>query len=127
MVGKKRGGFLSFFNLTRRWRELVTMLKDKKYKIPFARKLIYFAAIFYIIWPFDFIPEFIPFVGVVDDIGVLAFLIGLILYELDQYHGFLKDRGGDEEGPVYDAQWKTDEGTKKGKVKAIKDKSKGKK
>jgi len=40
--------------------------------VPLWRKLVGVAAVAYLVWPFDLIPDFVPFVGWLDDAGVLA-------------------------------------------------------
>jgi uncharacterized membrane protein YkvA (DUF1232 family) len=46
------------------------MLKDAR--VPTAEKALFLAAIVYVISPLDFIPDFFPFIGQVDDIYVVA-------------------------------------------------------
>lgn len=46
------------------------MLKDSR--VPAAEKALFLAAIVYVISPLDFIPDFFPFIGQVDDIYVVA-------------------------------------------------------
>ncbi len=93
----KGGNFLDFLNIAKAWRDLVSMVKDKKYKIPLFRKLTYIASVIYIIIPLDFIPGFFPIVGIIDDVGVLALIFGLVLYEISCYREF-RDRGVKGEG-----------------------------
>jgi uncharacterized membrane protein YkvA (DUF1232 family) len=88
----KTGHLLDLFNVAKDWRIFVAMIKDKGYKIPFVRKLTYLLLVIYIIVPLDFIPEFIPVVGVVDDLGAFAVILGLILYEITNYRDFLEEK-----------------------------------
>jgi len=46
------------------------LLKDAR--VPAAEKALFLAAIVYVISPLDFIPDFFPFIGQVDDIYVVA-------------------------------------------------------
>lgn len=46
------------------------LLKDAR--VPGAEKALFIAAIVYVISPLDFIPDFFPFIGQVDDIYVVA-------------------------------------------------------
>ena len=87
----KGENFLDFLNIAKAWRDLVSMIKDKDYKIPLFRKLTYIASVIYIIIPLDFIPGFFPIVGLVDDVGVLALLFGLVLYEISCYREFMEN------------------------------------
>jgi uncharacterized membrane protein YkvA (DUF1232 family) len=40
--------------------------------VPLWRKLVGVAAVAYLLWPFDLIPDYIPLLGWLDDAGVLA-------------------------------------------------------
>jgi uncharacterized membrane protein YkvA (DUF1232 family) len=77
-------------NLARRWRYLKAIFTDKAYRIPIIRKLTYLALIIYILIPIDFIPGFFPVVSLVDDIGALALILGLLVYETEKYKDFLE-------------------------------------
>jgi uncharacterized membrane protein YkvA (DUF1232 family) len=77
-------------NLARRWRYLKAIFTDKAYRIPIIRKLTYLALIIYILIPIDFIPGLFPLVGLVDDIGALALILGLLVYETEKYKDFLE-------------------------------------
>jgi uncharacterized membrane protein YkvA (DUF1232 family) len=85
--------FFRYFNLPVYWRDLVELIKSEEYKVPLIRKLTYLAGIIYIIIPFDFIPGIFPLVGIIDDAGVLAFLIGLLVYEIDSYRQYRELHG----------------------------------
>lgn len=61
-------GFLSF--LPNMVKLLGGLLKDAR--VPMAEKALFVAAIVYVISPLDFIPDFFPFIGQVDDIYVVA-------------------------------------------------------
>jgi len=41
-------------------------------RVPLWRKLVGVAAVAYLVWPFDLIPDFIPILGWLDDAGVLV-------------------------------------------------------
>lgn len=56
------------------------LLKDKR--VPLKTKLLMSAAIAYITIPTDIIPNNIPFIGVIDDIGVAFFAINKILKDV---------------------------------------------
>lgn len=85
----KSNHLLDLFNLAKDYRYLIRMLKDKRYTIPFGRKLVYILMVLYIIIPFDFIPGIFPLVGMVDDLGAFAVIIGALLYEVTAYRDFL--------------------------------------
>ncbi len=64
----RMGNFLMF--LPNMVMLLGRMLKDAR--VPTAEKALFLAAIVYVISPLDFIPDFFPFIGQVDDIYVVA-------------------------------------------------------
>jgi uncharacterized membrane protein YkvA (DUF1232 family) len=87
----KSGHLLDLFNVVKDYRFFIQMLKDKRYTIPLVRKLLYILLTVYIIVPFDFIPGIIPFVGMVDDLGAFAAIVGVLLYEIAAYRDFLDE------------------------------------
>lgn len=60
-------------HIVRYWRVFV----DRR--TPMISKVLLVAAVGYVILPFDFMPDFIPFAGIIDDATVLPFLIWLAL------------------------------------------------
>ncbi len=48
------------------------LFKDKR--TPWISKILIIAAVIYLIWPIDIIPDFIPFVGFVDEVIIIPFL-----------------------------------------------------
>ena len=87
----KSGHLLDLFNVVKDYRFFIQMMKDKRYTIPLVRKLLYVLLVIYIIVPFDFIPGIIPFVGMVDDLGAFAAIVGVLLYEIAAYRDFLDE------------------------------------
>ena len=83
---------LGLLNIARDWRLFVAMFKDKRYKIPLVRKLAYAVLIIYIVLPLDFIPDLIPFVGIIDDLGAFAVILGVTLYEISNYRDFREQK-----------------------------------
>lgn len=67
-VKGRMGNFLMF--LPNMVMLLGRMLKDAR--VPTAEKALFVAAIVYVISPLDFLPDFFPFIGQVDDIYVVA-------------------------------------------------------
>ncbi len=57
------------FERTRTLHKLWRYVRDGR--VPLWRKLVGVAAVAYLIWPFDLIPDFIPLIGWLDDAGVL--------------------------------------------------------
>ncbi len=86
----KSNHLLDLFNVVKDYRFFIQMMKDKRYSIPFTRKLVYILLIVYIIVPFDFIPGIFPIVGMVDDLGAFAAIVGVLLYEITVYRDFLE-------------------------------------
>lgn len=58
------------FEKTRMLHKLWRYLRDGQ--VPLWRKLVGVAAVAYLVWPFDLIPDFIPVIGYLDDAGVLT-------------------------------------------------------
>ena len=58
------------FEKTRTLHKLWRYVRDGR--VPLWRKLVGVAAVAYLFWPFDLIPDFIPFIGWLDDAGVLT-------------------------------------------------------
>lgn len=52
-------------------------------------------ALVYLVSPLDFIPEVIPGIGVVDDIAILSFAVGLCAKEIKRYMEFKDGKGSD--------------------------------
>ena len=58
------------------------LIKDGR--VPIAEKTLFAAAIVYVIMPLDFIPDFIPFVGQVDDIYLVALTLLRLINRTDE-------------------------------------------
>ena len=56
-----------------------------EYKMKFIDILLPALALVYIISPIDVIPDFIPAVGALDDLAILAFAIPLLMKEVDKF------------------------------------------
>lgn len=76
----RMGNFLMF--LPNMVMLLGRMLKDAR--VPTAEKALFVAAIVYVISPFDFIPDFFPFIGQVDDIYVVALVLLRMVNRTDE-------------------------------------------
>lgn len=65
---------------------LVRDYKNKLYKdIPYASIIFIIAAFIYTVSPIDLIPDAIPIVGWIDDIGVFAIVLGVVSDDLADY------------------------------------------
>lgn len=58
------------------------LLTDKR--VPATEKVLVVGAIAYVIMPFDFIPDFIPFAGQVDDLYLVALTVLRLLSRTDE-------------------------------------------
>jgi len=52
-------------------------------EVPFIRKGLLALAVVYVISPVDAIPDMIPLLGWLDDIGVLGLLFGALMRDID--------------------------------------------
>jgi uncharacterized membrane protein YkvA (DUF1232 family) len=82
------------------WRyrsELFHMFGDmfaRRYRASFLTIVALVAGLLYILSPIDLIPDFIPFIGWVDDGFVFYFLLKRLMYELQRYDQYLSQRKG---------------------------------
>lgn len=59
-------------------------------KAPMGTIIALVAALLYLVVPIDFIPDFIPVLGYIDDAGVLAACLALIKSDIDEYQEWRK-------------------------------------
>lgn len=62
---------------------LVTMMKDPE--AAWKSKAVAIAALVYLISPFDAVPDVIPFVGLLDDVALIAAVVSTLTTELEKY------------------------------------------
>lgn len=62
---------------------LAQMAKDPH--VPWQSKAVAIAALIYLISPFDAVPDVIPFVGLADDVAVIAAVVSTLAVELEKY------------------------------------------
>lgn len=76
-------------------------LKDVKQKnypeTPWKTLAAMIFTIIYIINPLDLIPDFIPFIGYIDDLAVFAFVLKSINSDLETYQEWKTEQGSAEE------------------------------
>jgi uncharacterized membrane protein YkvA (DUF1232 family) len=65
-----------------------SMLFDKSFSMKWKSKALLIAGLLYFIIPADFVPDYIPFVGYVDDTGVLASIFKILASEIAEYKLF---------------------------------------
>jgi uncharacterized membrane protein YkvA (DUF1232 family) len=65
----------AFENLGEAWKQCVKPLTKiiKNKQITLVDKLVAYGALFYLIFPFDLVPDLLPAFGYVDDFGILGF------------------------------------------------------
>lgn len=61
------------------------LVRDKEYKMQWSSKSLLLGALLYFISPFDFFPDFIPFVGYIDDAFVISTVINTLAGEIERY------------------------------------------
>lgn len=64
---------------------ILMFLYFKDSETPKLKKLIIAAGLFYFVTPIDIIPDAIPIVGLLDDIGVLSMVASYMITELEDY------------------------------------------
>lgn len=68
---------------------LYQMLRDPHYKLAWKTKAIILGGLIYFILPVDATPDFIPFLGYLDDTVVLGYVIKLLREEIDEYKSII--------------------------------------
>ena len=96
-----------------RLRLVARLLSDKR--VPIYLKALPFAGMLYLVWPADLLPDLIPIIGQVDDIGVLILGVETFIrlspqgvvaeHEADLLADRANPRGGGSED-VIDGDWK---------------------
>ena len=76
---------------------LFAMIRDRNFQIDMTKKLLVIAGLLYFVVPTDWIPDFIPGVGYIDDALVLGTLWNIVIAELDRYIEYLDESQKDEE------------------------------
>ena len=56
------------------------------------RKALLLGAIAYAVMPFDLIPDTIPVLGWLDDVGLLAIAVGAVWRDVKRHHAVVSDR-----------------------------------
>ncbi len=79
-------------NLLMNVKTLYDILRDREFRIRLSSKAIVVAALAYFILPFDSIPDYIPFVGYIDDGMVIGYVVKTLAKEIREYHIFRRER-----------------------------------
>ncbi len=70
---------------------LSEMVRNRKFSLHWKSKAIILAGFAYFILPTDTIPDFIPFVGYIDDGAVIAAVLRALASELERYANFRQE------------------------------------
>ncbi|SFJ08496.1 Protein of unknown function [Kaistella treverensis] len=95
----KHKGFISKIPVIVRMIRSAT--KKGGYKPHFKNVIVPGLVLVYLISPIDFLPDFIPVIGVLDDIALLAFAIPLLITEAEKFVAWEASRTEDK---VIDAE-----------------------
>jgi uncharacterized membrane protein YkvA (DUF1232 family) len=88
----KQGVLAQFFDDIRTMFSMVRDFSKREYrKVPFGTIAAVAGALLYILSPVDLIPDFIPGIGLMDDVGVLLACLRLVRVDLQKYR-LWKDR-----------------------------------
>jgi len=68
-------------SLLARIRAIPAYMGDRE--VPMFRKALVFLVVIYAISPLDAMPDVIPFLGWLDDIGALGLIVGALLRDID--------------------------------------------
>lgn len=75
-------------------RDMINSYRTKKYtKLPFKTIAAILGALIYFVSPLDIIPDFIPFLGAIDDVAVISFCLKMIKDDLNAYLLWKEDEG----------------------------------
>lgn len=96
-INKKFSGAMSLAKYTELGKIMIAMIKDFKNgvypHVPWFTIATMVLALVYLLNPFDLIPDFIPGIGYVDDLSVLAIGTGWIESDLHKYLDFKIQEG----------------------------------
>lgn len=78
------------------------MLRDfvtKKYPyLPLRVCIVVVGALAYLLAPLDFLPDFLPALGLVDDAALIALCVKFAAQDIDDYKAWLKEKGAESGG-----------------------------
>jgi uncharacterized membrane protein YkvA (DUF1232 family) len=95
---------IKFFGLWNDIKTMLAMLMDyisgRYVTLPLKTIIAMIGAILYFVSPIDFIPDFIPFVGYIDDFFVVVLAIDLVRDDLKAYRAWQDEGGRKPDGTV---------------------------
>jgi uncharacterized membrane protein YkvA (DUF1232 family) len=72
-----------------RWDTMINLAHVRSYfrspAVSWWKKILGVLAIFYAVWPVDLIPDVVPLVGWLDDLGVLALTFGFVARDMAKH------------------------------------------
>lgn len=81
---------ISIRRLLREIQLLSEMVSNRKFSLQWKSKAIVLGGLAYFLLPTDAIPDFIPFVGYIDDGAVIAAVLRILAHEIERYTNFKK-------------------------------------
>jgi len=92
-AGTRNGPFADVLHDLRTMIRLVAAYSRGDYReIPLDTLVLVVAALIYVVTPLDLIPDYIPFVGLTDDVAVVRWVVRRVHEELDQYSSWERGR-----------------------------------
>lgn len=88
-IESSRGGH-GILELLSNVKTLYAMLRDSQYSLSLKTKAIITAALLYVVLPTDLTPDFIPFIGYIDDAAIVAAVVKTLYSEIQDYRTFRK-------------------------------------
>lgn len=82
------------------WDDLLTLIKlvrawkSGRYRdIPYKTIILIAAALFYFVNPFDIIPDVLPALGILDDAGVIMFVLNSVREDIARFRAWEEENG----------------------------------
>lgn len=88
LAAKAATSRLSIRRLLREIKLLSEMIRNRNFSLQWKSKAIALAGLAYFLLPTDAIPDFIPFVGYIDDGAVIAAVLRMLASEIERYSSF---------------------------------------
>lgn len=80
---REKGLLGEFFEQLQEFMRLLRAWVRGKYKaVPWKTLVVVLAAVIYFVNPFDLLPDFLPLLGLTDDVSVIAYVLGSVRKEI---------------------------------------------